>query len=116
MLRRRSMLFGRLHWLLAVSVMGIAVWYFTPVASAQESISSPDTPDANPVIRIARTRFEDNRWCVSHLAVHDLDQFTRISLASEITSASEPPLGMRAMSLVIRGIGRYHVDNPWNFN
>lgn len=115
MLRRGSTVFSRLHWLLAVSVLGIAVWYFTPVAAAQEAISSPDTPDANPVIRIARTRFEDNRWCVSHLAVHDLDQFTRISLASEITDAWEPALGMQAMSLVIRGIGRYHVDNPWNF-
>lgn len=82
MLRRGSTVFSRLHWLLAVSVLGIAVWYFTPVAAAQEAISSPDTPDVNPVIRIARTRFEDNRWCVSHLAVHDLDQFTRISLAS----------------------------------
>lgn len=113
-LRRRSTVFNRLHWLLAVSVLGIAIWCLTPVASAQESTSSPDAPDANPVIRIARTKFEDNQWCVSHLAVHDLDQFTRISLASEITHVWESPLGMRAMSLVIRGIGRYHVDNPWN--
>lgn len=52
MLRRGSTVFSRLHWLLAVSVLGIAVWYFTPVAAAQEAISSPDTPDANPVIRI----------------------------------------------------------------
>lgn len=114
MLRRPSTVFSRLQTWLVLCILGIAVWCCTPVASAQESVSSPNAPDANPVIRIARTKFEDNRWCVSSLAVHDLDQFTRISLASEITHAWEPALGMRAMSLVIRGIGRYHVDNPWN--
>lgn len=70
-------------------------------------------PNSNVVIRVARLKLENNLWCLkSFIGRFDLDEYTRIALSSEISTADEPAGGMKALSLTIRGIGRYHFDHP----
>lgn len=83
------------------------------VAAFAYSIPVLATPESNVKLRVARAVTENGVPCVKNLiGVYDLDEFTRIGLSSELTTATEPAGGMKAMSLVIRGISQYHVTHP----
>lgn len=52
-------------------------------------------------------------YCIKSLVgTYGLDQFTRIMLSTEINNSWESPNGMKAFSLIIRGLGIYHDKNP----
>lgn len=106
--RRSQLVMGALGML----VFTICILFGATVAYAYSGPIAA-IPDSNVKLRVARTVTENGVPCIKNLiGVYDLDEFTRIGLSSEITSATEPAGGMKAMSLVIRGIGQYHVVHP----
>jgi len=106
------------QWFRALIILIGALSLTWPASALSSSDSSSiASPESNVTVRVARTKIEDGKRCVSKLIGEwDLDQFTRITLSSEVTHSWEPSHGMRAMSLVIRGLGRYHVNQPANWH
>lgn len=74
--------------------------------------------DGDRTIKVARVQTivlpnGTSSYCVKSLVgTYGLEQFTRIMLSTEINNSWESPNGMKAFSLIIRGLGVYHDKNP----
>lgn len=100
--------------IVAIAASCLFILSSTPADASSDS-NSGFNDDGTVVLRVARTKLVGGSRCVNNLVgSFGLEQFTRIALASEIDSSSEAAGGMKAMSLVIRGLGVRHYYDPWN--
>lgn len=63
------------------------------------------------MIRVAHYD-RDNECIDRYLGTYDLETYTRIVLATEITDANWHPEALKAQAVLIRGIGYWHDVNP----
>ncbi len=115
-------IFRRLSILAVSSFLAITtgILLSSTSAHASQGASSPSAlgaadGDGERTITVARAIQPSNGGpvCVTKLiGTYGLDQFTRIALSSEITYSTESSTGMKAFSLILRGLGVYHDRFP----